>query len=201
MEPTGPTAEDAAATVLIVDDEPGLADLYAAWLDGPFETLLAYDGEAAFDALATEPDVVLLDRRMPDTTGDDVLEEIGRRDLDCGVAMVTAVEPDFDVIEMGFDDYLIKPVSQEDLIDVVESLLAVRQYDDTVGELYQLCSKRTALRSQKSLAELEGSEAYQTLLADIERVKQAADATVERATSRDPESLFRRFPSGPTEAC
>jgi len=54
-------------------------------------------------------DVVLLDRMMPGMSGQEVLAAIRERGLDCRVAMVTAVDADFDVIEMGFDEYLGKP--------------------------------------------------------------------------------------------
>lgn len=99
-------SEPLTGTVLIVEDEQPLADLYAAWLTETYSIRTAYDGEQALDQLDEQVAVVLLDRRMPQLSGDDVLERIRERNYDCHVAMVSGVHPDFDIIEMGFDDYL-----------------------------------------------------------------------------------------------
>ncbi len=80
--------------VLVVEDEPDLADLYATWLRGEYRVRVAYGGREALEKLDDEVEVVLLDRRMPDLSGDEALKEIRERGFDCRVAMVTAVEPD-----------------------------------------------------------------------------------------------------------
>lgn len=114
-------------TVLIVDDEPALVDGRAAQLADQYDTRTAYDGEAALEVLDGEDgdvDVVFLDRRMPGRPGEAVLEAIRERGYGCRVVMLTGVEPDADVVEMGFDEYLVKPVEADDLRAVVERLLA-----------------------------------------------------------------------------
>jgi CheY-like chemotaxis protein len=63
-------------TVLIVDDESEVADVYALRLREEYETRTAYGGEEALDTIDSDMDVVLLDRRMPDLSGDEVLERI-----------------------------------------------------------------------------------------------------------------------------
>jgi len=60
--------------VLIVDDEPDLADLYASWLPEQYAVVTAYDGRGALDALDGSVNVVLLDRRMPGMSGDEVVD-------------------------------------------------------------------------------------------------------------------------------
>ncbi|PSP15165.1 DNA-binding protein, partial [Halobacteriales archaeon QH_10_67_13] len=87
------------ATVLVVDDERDVADAYAAQLEEEFIVMTAYGGQQALDWIDASVDVVLLDRRMPDISGDEVLEKIHGRDLQARVAMVTAVDPDFDIID------------------------------------------------------------------------------------------------------
>lgn len=44
--------------------------------------------------------------------------------------MVTAVDPDFDIVEMSFDDYLTKPVGRDHLVDATDEMLARDAYDD-----------------------------------------------------------------------
>ena len=111
-------------TVLFVDDEPALADGRAAQLSDQYDTRTAYDGAAALEVLDDAVDVVFLDRRMPGRPGEAVLESIRERGHDCRVVMVTGVEPDADVVEMGFDDYLVKPVEADDLREAADRLLA-----------------------------------------------------------------------------
>lgn len=162
-------------TILLVDDEPGLAELYAAWLGDTYTTRIAIGGEEALENLDETVDVVLLDRRMPTLSGDEVLEVINDRKMTCKVAMVTAVEPDFDILEMGFDDYLTKPVSQDDLRSTVESLILRGEYDAKLNELYSLATKRAALRKQKCPEELARNQEYQELIERIELLKAETD--------------------------
>lgn len=114
-------------TVLIVEDQKGLADLYTTWLQNEeYETHTAYDGYEAIDLLDSvgdQIDAALLDRRMPGYNGDEVLEEILNRNIECGVSMVTAVAPEEDDSEMGFDIYLEKSVTKEEILETVEKLL------------------------------------------------------------------------------
>ncbi|MFC6717801.1 response regulator transcription factor [Natrialbaceae archaeon GCM10025810] len=150
-------------SVLIVEDEPDLANLYAAWLEERCVVETAYDGEQALEAIDEEIDVVLLDRRMPGLSGDTVLDTIRERCLDCRVAMVTAVEPDFDIIGMGFDDYLVKPVSKAELFEVIDQLVLRSTYDEQLLEFFALASKKALLDAQKSDAELKTNQEYAEL--------------------------------------
>ncbi|MFB6092737.1 MAG: response regulator transcription factor [Haloquadratum sp.] len=164
--------------VLVVEDEPDLADLYATWLRDDYRVRVAYGGREALDELDDEVDVVLLDRRMPDLSGDEVLDEIRDREMECRVAMVTAVEPDFDIVEMGFDDYLVKPISRESLTDSVENLLSRNSYDEGIQELFSLASKKAILESEKDAATLEDSEEYQELSERVAELREQLDETL-----------------------
>ncbi len=171
--------------MLIVEDEPDLADLYAAWLDEHCAVRVAYDGEAALEQIDPDVDIVLLDRRMPGLSGDEVLDTIRERSLDSRVAMVTAVEPDFDIVEMGFDDYLVKPVSGDELLDIVDQLLLRSTYDEQVQELFALASKKALLRSQKTEAELRASEEYARLEDRVAVLRAQIDDTVAELVDQD----------------
>ncbi|WP_144901177.1 HalX domain-containing protein [Halobellus captivus] len=164
--------------VLVVEDEPDLADLYATWLRDEYRVRVAYGGREALEELDDEVDVVLLDRRMPDLSGDEALEAIRERDVGCRVAMVTAVEPDFDIVAMGFDDYLVKPVSRESLKDTVQNLLRRSHYDDGIQELFALASKKALLESEKDAATLEDHEEYQRLTERVRELRTQLDDTL-----------------------
>jgi DNA-binding response OmpR family regulator len=177
-------------TVLVVEDEQHLADLYTDYLADRYEVLTAYSGEEGIARLSNDVDVVLLDRRMPVVSGNEVLAEIEERGLRCRVAMVTAVNPDFDIIGIGIDDYLVKPVTRDDLRSVVERLSKVATYNDKLQTLTSKKLKRNVLRVEKSPAELEDSERYQQLEADIEAI---ADSVDELATDLDVEKSDLRL--------
>jgi len=161
--------------VLVVEDEQHLADLYTDYLRDHFDVRTAYSGEEGIEMLSNDIDVVLLDRRMPVVSGNEVLAEIGERGLDSRVAMVTAVNPDFDIIEMGVDDYLIKPVTRDDLREVVERLLKIADYNEQLQELTARKLKRNVLQVEKTEAELAESSRYSELRSEIQSLEERVD--------------------------
>ena len=179
------------ATVLVVDDERDVADAYAAQLESEYIVMTAYGGQEALDNLDASVDVVLLDRRMPGLSGDEVLDAIRERGLDVRVAMVTAVDPDFDIIEMPFDDYVIKPVSREDLFETIERLLTCSTYEATLRKYYSLTAKRATLQSNKPQAELDGNESFETLGERIDKLERGLDEAVSEFDDADFTALFR----------
>jgi DNA-binding response OmpR family regulator len=183
------------ATVLVVDDEREVADVYALRLRGEYETRTAYGGEEALAELEDSVDVVLLDRRMPDISGDDVLAEIRDRGVDCRVIMLTAVDPGTDIIEMDFDDYLCKPVEKADLVSAIEQQLQVQRYDDRLSEYLEVSSKLALLEAELSAQELDDNEDLQELSARAEELKRKMDETIEEFD--DMEAAFREIARHP----
>ncbi|TKR27825.1 HalX domain-containing protein [Natronomonas salsuginis] len=169
---------DDQPTILVVEDEQALIELYVRWLDHEYTVLTAGGGEEALETFDSEVDVVLLDRLMPGMSGDEVLGEIRSRASTCKVAMVTAVEPDFDVITMGFDDYLTKPVEREELLDTIQRLLSRSQFDEIEQELYALSSKQAALRASKPKEELEDNDEFGQLQGRIRELRDDLDTTL-----------------------
>ena len=146
--------------MVIVDDERDIADIYAKNLDGSYETTVAYGGEEALDVIDDGVDAVLLDRRMPDKSGDEVLAELRERGLDCAVIMVTAVDPDLNILDMGFDDYLSKPVDEETLKSTLERHVDPVADSERVEEYFSLLSKLEVLEAELSGAELQESDEF-----------------------------------------
>jgi DNA-binding response OmpR family regulator len=172
-------------TVLVIEDEPDLADLYSEWLKSDHDVRTAYGGEKALEVIDEGVDIVLLDRRMPDLSGDEVLDAIREKQIECRVSMVTAVEPDFDIVEMGFDDYLVKPVSRESLQDAVSGLLLRSEYDEGMQELFSLASKKALLESERSSTELKDNKEYQQLTDQIEALRGELDRKVDKLDETD----------------
>ena len=163
--------ENPRPVVLVVEDDEDLADFYTKWLGDEYEVRAAYGGQEALDQYDETVDVVLLDRRMPGLSGDEVLQRLRERPGDCRVAMVTAVSPEFDIVEMAFDDYLVKPVSKDELHRTVEELLALTTYGERIQEYYTLSAKHTTLTRNRPSDEIAKSEEYDSLterLADVQ---------------------------------
>lgn len=168
-------SESDRPVVLVVEDEPDVAETYRLWLDDEYEVRLAEDGPTALETMDDDVAVVLLDRMMPKMSGDEVLTELRDRGYRCGVAMVTAVDPDYDVVEMGLDDYITKPPTRDGLREIVMELLDRKEQSGEVREYHQLISKRATLEAEKSRAELEDSEEYRSLTDEIARLEAEMD--------------------------
>ncbi|WP_302080632.1 HalX domain-containing protein [Salinibaculum rarum] len=166
------------AVVLIVEDEPDVAETYRLWLETDYEIRMAQNGDEGLEKLGPDIDVVLLDRMMPGLSGDEVLEHIRADDLDCRVAIVSAVEPDFDILEMGFDTYLSKPIKSAELEATVQNLLERSEYDSLLQEYYSLVEKQATLEATKSRAELAESSEYDSLRAEIDELRDDLSETL-----------------------
>ena len=186
------------ASVLVVDDEPDVADAYAAQLQDEYVVSTAYSGQEALDELDDSVEVVLLDRRMPGISGDEVLESIRDRGLDCRVAMVTAVDPDFDIIDMPFDDYVIKPVSRDDLFSTIERLLTTSEYESKLRQYYALTAKHATLMANKPESELAESEEFSELEDRMDDLRDQLDETVSGFDDDDFVAAFRDIGDDPT---
>ncbi|MEF8880921.1 MAG: response regulator [Halapricum sp.] len=167
-----------APVVLIVEDEPDVAETYNLWLRDDYVVRMAQNGDEALDNLDEDVDVVLLDRMMPGLSGDEVLSRIRESGYECRVAMVTAVEPDFDILEMGFDSYLTKPIRSEQLHETVSNLLERSTYDGLLQEYYSLVEKQATLEATKSSAELAESDEYADLTAQIDELQDGLSQTL-----------------------
>jgi YesN/AraC family two-component response regulator len=78
--------------------------------------------------------------------------------------MATAVDPDLNILEMDFDDYLCKPIFQETLIETLEKHLDNADDENAeLDEFFSIVSKLSVLEDEKTRAELEESEKYERL--------------------------------------
>ncbi|MBB6646241.1 helix-turn-helix domain-containing protein [Halobellus ruber] len=168
--------QSGVAGVLIVEDDRSLAELYAEWLEGTYDVATAYGGAAALERLDSTVDVVLLDRMMPGRSGGEVLETIRASEFDPQVVMVSAVTPDLDVVQMGFDAYLEKPVDAAVLRETLDRMLTRAEYDEKLRELFSLIERQDALEAVKSAEVLRKSEEYQSLTERLEAVQTEVEA-------------------------
>ena len=181
--------------MLVADDEKDVADVYALRLRSEYQTETAYGGAEALEKVGDGVDVILLDRRMPDISGDEVLAEIRDRDLDTRVIMITAVDPDFDILDMPFDDYLCKPIDKDDLVAAIDQQLAARRYDDRLAEYLEVTSKLALLEAEKTAQSLDEHEDIASLKERAETLKREMDDAL--SEFRDMDAAFKEIDRHP----
>jgi two-component system, OmpR family, KDP operon response regulator KdpE len=148
--------------ILLVDDDPHILDALAVglglqWQDA--EVLTAVDGEAGLEAFYRhEPDVVVLDVTMPRKSGFEVLGEI-RRVSDVPVLMLTARGEEADQVrglELGADDYLVKPFSHLVLLARIRAVLRRAELPPPVRALPDFAAGELAINFQSHEVTVRG---------------------------------------------
>ncbi len=127
--------------VLLVEDSPSLVRAYEHYLaDEPYDLTIAETGQQAVDALASrEFDAVLLDLRLPDMDGMDILERLHDQKNAPRAVVITAhgsINIAVEAMRLGAFDFLVKPFNNEKLITALSGALEARRVkpDDLSGE-------------------------------------------------------------------
>ena len=154
--------------ILIVEDEPGIADTlqYALRTDG-FEPRWCATGEAALQAAAAQvPALVILDVGLPDINGFELFKRLRER-VDVPVLFLTARGDEIDRVvglELGADDYVAKPFSPRELVARVRTVLrrsargAVTNHTATPAAAFEVDEGRRAIRFYGRALELSRYE-------------------------------------------
>ena len=160
--------------VLIVEDEPEIAELIKFHLDREGMTsVVVHSGRTALEAASSNPpDAVVLDLMLPDLDGFEICRRLkaGADTRHVPVIMVTAKSDDADVvtgIELGADDYVVKPFSPKVLVARVKNALrrARRTGDDdgsATGRM-TLADGRLVIDVQRRVVEIDGDRIDLTL--------------------------------------
>lgn len=129
--------------ILIVDDDNNIAELIALYLTKEcFETRIVNDGEQALkEAAAFQPHLILLDLMLPGMDGYQVCREI-RHTSDVPIIMLSAKAETFDKVlglELGADDYIIKPFDSKELVARVRAVLRRFQVRPAPADTNEKC--------------------------------------------------------------
>jgi DNA-binding response OmpR family regulator len=114
-------------TILVVDDEPSIVEVVSLYLNrAGFQVIVAQDGRTALDLLTHHrPDLVVLDLMLPGVDGLEITRRL-RAEGNTPIIMLTARRAETDRIlglEMGADDYVVKPFSPQELVSRVRAVL------------------------------------------------------------------------------
>jgi DNA-binding NtrC family response regulator len=176
--------------ILIVDDEPFNLDLLEQELsDLGYPSERAGDGKQALLKLdQVNPDLVLLDYRMPDMNGLDVLREIRQRRKELPVIMITAygtIDLAVEAVKAGADDFITKPFDPEHLALVVKKALERADLKAEVEFLAQELGGRNQLVAGNSAA-------MQSILAEAKKAANSKSTVLLLGESGTGKELFAR---------
>jgi DNA-binding response OmpR family regulator len=149
-------------TILVVDDEPTVTEVVSLYLKrAGYDVVVADDGETALEILEQHsPDLVVLDLMLPDVGGLEITRWLRARG-DVPIIMLTARREEVDRIlglELGADDYVVKPFSPQELVSRVKAVLR-RTYGRSVAKSQQpLEVANLRIDPQTRVVELDGEE-------------------------------------------
>jgi len=148
----------------------------------------AHTAADAFDELDDTIGVILLDRNLPDMSGDEVLKTLREEGYEVPVAMVTVAEPDSDIIGMEFDEYLTKPVDGEQLVKTVRVLANRSSFEEKSREFFRLAVKQASLNTTEGDARDESLERLLSLQDEL-------DDTIRGILAEEPTVVSHSMPS------
>lgn len=166
-------ADEDKPTVLVVDDQTEIRSIFKEYLTPEVAVRTAESAPAALDAMDPSVDMVVLDRNMSGTSGDEFLTTIRGVGHDVPVAIVTAIFPDFDITTLDFDSYLLKPIGRTQLRNAVAAVINRYETGDPIRTYFRILSTLVALESQFSQSELANRDQYQLLQSRLDEL--AAD--------------------------
>jgi DNA-binding response OmpR family regulator len=148
------------ATVLVIDDDDSLRDTVQLLLEREgFRVLSAADGNAGFsEAVTARPDLILVDLRLPGMSGIDICKQIRASGIKTPLVVLSAVGEEVDkvlLLEIGADDYVVKPFGGRELLARIRAVLRRTQPEQPkviqFGDVSVNLEKRSVARRDKEL--------------------------------------------------
>lgn len=126
--------------ILVIDDEPSIVTLLQYNLSqAGFEVLIAMDGEEGKRLAETEsPDFILLDLMLPKLDGMEVCKQLRQQKIMTPILILTAKDDALDKIlglELGADDYMVKPFSTREVIARIKAILRRTQVQTEAADI------------------------------------------------------------------
>ncbi len=172
--------------ILIVEDEASIAEVVSLYLRrAGYQVTVVGDGQAALETLSSElPDLVVLDLMLPKVDGLEITRWLRERG-DTPIIMLTARREERDRIaglEMGADDYVVKPFSPQELVSRVRAVLRRASGSGTTGDERPLVYGALRIDPQTRLVDVDGVETSLT----------AKEFDLLWAMARHPRQVFSR---------
>lgn len=177
-------SESAREEALVVGGSEAERSRWTAALADLVDPVAVADGTDALERADAGTELLLVHRDLPERTAAELVAAVRERGITVRAALLTPETPETDVVDRGFDAWLLTPVDEGLLQRTVEGLLACRRYDRAIADLY-------ALASERATEEAETMEARER----IEAARADADAALEAVESIDREALLANSPA------
>jgi len=158
-------------TVFIIDVEKEMVVLLEDCLNEHYAVKSDTEAVRALQRIDDSVDVVLLDKKMPEMFGDELLGILREKGLDVQIAIVTGVKPSGEIMEMPFDDYLVKPIEEPEVLGLVDTLMTRKQYHRSSQRFFHNVSKIRALEQ----ANKADTEEYDQLVEQTTELRNKID--------------------------
>jgi len=142
-------------TILVIDDDLSVRDTVGIMLEREgFRPVLAGDGRTGFrQAIALKPGLILVDLRMPGLSGIEVCKQLRARGIETPLIVLSAAAAEMDkvqLLEIGADDYLVKPFGARELLARIRAVLrrAAPEHNRVLefGDVQVDLTRRTVVR-------------------------------------------------------
>ncbi|WP_434530547.1 response regulator transcription factor [Haloarcula sp. NS06] len=158
-----------STSVVVIDDDEDFRQLYKLWLPEAYEVIEAGDGRTGLQRIDDTIDAVLLDRQMPELSGETVAERLRQRSVTPAVVMISSVKPDVDILDIPVDSYLRKPADRDTLLSVLSTVRTRCEYEAQRREILGLADRRATVADAVRATALAESDSYQRA---VERLEQ-----------------------------
>jgi DNA-binding response OmpR family regulator len=137
--------EEDQSSVLILEDERMVANILEDYFSDSYDVQYVPTGTEALEAYTADTDLIIIDRNLEGMSGDTVATRIRANHEQQLLLCVSGVEPDNDIYELDYDDYIHKPVEEDEMRTRMELLLNRAALDSTARTYLSLRSKQLAL--------------------------------------------------------
>jgi DNA-binding response OmpR family regulator len=115
-------------TILVIDDDEGLQETIAVMLEQEgFRVVSALDGKSGYEkALTLKPDLLIVDLRLPGMHGAEICKQLRSAQVQTPIVVLSAVGEEVDkvlLLEIGADDYVVKPFGRRELLARIRAVL------------------------------------------------------------------------------
>jgi DNA-binding HxlR family transcriptional regulator/DNA-binding response OmpR family regulator len=157
-------------SVLIIENERMVTGVLADYFPDSYDVRSVQTGEEAIEEYTDDTDLLIVDRRLEGISGDEVAAQIKAEHERQLVLCVSGVEPDNGICELRYDDYMHKPIEEDEMKARVELLLSRAELEATERTYLSLRSKQIALTAAhgKSATKMAGYQDCTTQIEDLE---------------------------------
>lgn len=157
--------------VLIVDDDPRQVELLSSWLSAEYDVVTATDGKAAREALDETIDVAILDRHLPDTTGQKIIENARQAGISPPTGFLSSADVSVSATELPADLLLSKPATRERMLEAVNTLYRMNELS-TLGRRVRAREHRLRFVREEHGPAVETAPAYERADATLDDLQE-----------------------------